>query len=79
MIKCANCNTAAVYTVADPAANSVDYCSTCLPRWLLSGAAAGDFALRSEGPKKDIVEEKPKVTKKKAEVPVEEDSVDEGN
>jgi hypothetical protein len=57
----------------------VDYCSSCIPRWLLTQAAEGDFVLRSEGPKKDIVEDKPKVTKKKTEVPVEEDSVDEGN
>ena len=79
MIKCANCQYAAVYTVNDPAANSVDYCSSCIPRWLLTPAAEGNFALRSEGPKKDIVEDKPKSTKKKTEVPVEEDSVDEGN
>jgi len=79
MIKCANCEYPAVYTVAEPAVNPVDYCSSCLPRWLLTPAAEGAFVLRSEGPKKDIVEEKPKVTKKKTEVPVEEDSVDEGN
>lgn len=79
MIKCANCESAAVYTVADPAANSVDYCSVCLPRWLLDGAAEGKFVLRSEGVKKDVVEEKPKVTKKKAEAPVEETAADESN
>jgi hypothetical protein len=79
MIKCANCEAAAVYTVADPAANSVDYCSTCLPRWLLTDAADGKFALRSEGPIKEVVEEKPKVTKKKAEAPVEETPADESN
>ena len=79
MIKCANCQYAAVYTVNDAATNPVDYCSYCIPRWLLTQAAEGDFVLRSEGPKKDIVEDKPKATKKKTEVPVEEDSVDEGN
>jgi hypothetical protein len=77
MIKCANCEAAAVYTVADPAANSVDYCSTCLPRWLLAEASEGNFVLRSEGPKKE--EEKPKATKKKTEDPVEEPSSDESN
>jgi len=77
MIKCANCQAAAVYTVADPTANSVDYCSTCLPRWLLTAAAEGNFALRSEGPKKE--EEKPKAVKKKAEETVEETPADESN
>jgi len=77
MIKCANCEAAAVYTVADPMANSVDYCSTCLPRWLLTEAAEGNFALRSEGPKKE--EEKPKAVKKKAEETVEETPADESN
>jgi len=77
MIKCANCEAAAVYTVANPAANSVDYCSTCLPRWLLTEAAEGNFALRSEEPKKE--EEKPKAVKKKAEETVEETPADESN
>ena len=79
MIKCANCVYAAVYTIDEPGANPVDYCSTCLPRWLLTAAADGKFALRSEGVKKEVVEEKPKSTKKKAEAPVEETPADESN
>ena len=79
MIKCANCVYAAVYTIDEPGANPVDYCSTCFPRWLLTAAADGKFALRSEGVKKEVVEEKPKSTKKKAEAPVEETPADESN
>jgi hypothetical protein len=79
MIKCANCAYAAVYTIDEPGANPVDYCSTCLPRWLLTAAADGKFKLRAEGVKKEIVEEKPKSTKKKAEAPVEETPANESN
>ena len=79
MIKCANCAYAAVYTINEPGANPVDYCSTCLPRWLLTDAADGKFAIRSEGVKKEIIEEKPKTTKKKAAEPVEETTADESN
>jgi len=79
MIKCANCSYAAVYTIDEPGANPVDYCSTCIPRWLLTAAADGKFVLRSEGVKKEVVEEKPKSTKKKAEAPVEETPADESN
>ena len=79
MIKCANCPSEAVYTIDEPGANPVDYCSTCLPRWLLTDAADGKFALRSEGAIKEVVEEKPKSTKKKAEAPVEETPADESN
>ena len=79
MIKCANCSLAAVYTISEPGANPVDYCSTCLPRWLLTDAAEGKFVLRSEDVKKNVVEEKPKTIKKKAAAPVEETSADESN
>ena len=79
MIKCANCPLEAVYTIDEPGANPVDYCSTCLPRWLLTDAADGKFALRSEGVKKEIIEEKPKVIKKKAAESVEETPADESN
>lgn len=76
MIKCANCEYPAVYTVDEPAVNPVDYCSSCIPRWLLTPASEGAFVLRAEAVKQDIVETKLKVTKKKA---VAEDPVDEGN
>lgn len=79
MIKCANCPLEAVYTIDEPGANPVDYCSTCLPRWLLTDAADGKFTLRSEGVKKEIIEEKPKVIKKKAAESVEETPADESN
>jgi hypothetical protein len=79
MIKCANCSLAAVYTIDEPGANPVDYCSTCLPRWLLTDAADGKFALRSEGATKEVTEEKPKTIKKKAADPVEETPADESN
>lgn len=79
MIKCANCSLAAVYTIDEPGANPVDYCSTCLPRWLLTDAADGKFALRSEDVKKEVIEEKPKPIKKKAAEPVEETPADESN
>lgn len=74
MIKCVNCPEAAVYTVADPGVNPLDYCATCLPHWLRTRAESGHFPL-AEAPK----------AKKKAAAPVEEEStveeapVDESN
>ena len=45
MIKCANCETEAIYRVADPGANPVDYCGSCLPYWLHDRANANHFPL----------------------------------
>ena len=44
-MKCFNCNTKAVYTVADPGVNPVDYCNSCLPKELQERAKAGHFTL----------------------------------
>lgn len=66
MIKCANCETEAIYTCADPGANPVNYCGSCLPRWLHERAAAGHFPL--------VTPSSEKTSKKKAdaEAPVDE-------
>ena len=53
-IKCANCKNDAIYTVADYAVSSVDYCLKCLPRQLSSRALHGDFKLRKETKKKEV-------------------------
>jgi hypothetical protein len=45
MIKCANCESKADYTTADPGINPVNYCASCLPSWLRQRAAAGHFPL----------------------------------
>jgi hypothetical protein len=76
MIKCANCEKDAVYTVDDKATNPVDYCHECLPKWLHDRAAAGEFKLVKP---EEVVEAKPKTTKKKTEEPVEEAPADEDN
>ena len=78
MIKCANCSNEAVYTCAEPGANSIDYCAFCLPMWQRDRALLGHFPLRS------IVEEKPKKKAKAKEVvaedaPLEETPADESN
>lgn len=66
MITCANCKDEAIYTVADPGVNPVNYCSNCLPSWLQDRAKANHFPLV-----KPVVE---KSSKKKAdaEAPVDE-------
>lgn len=81
MIKCANCPSEAVYTCAEPGANPVDYCATCLPIWQRDRALLGHFPLRSLEP---VVEDKPKKKTKAKEVvaeeaPVEETPADESN
>lgn len=74
MIKCANCPTDAVYTVADPGANPVSFCINCLPKWLRDRALLGHFPL--EGSVKEEAEPVKKTTKKKTAV-AEEAPVDE--
>lgn len=76
MIKCANCPTDAIYTVADPGANPVSFCVTCLPKWLRDRALLGHFPL--QGSVNEEVAEPKKTTKKKAAV-LEEAPVDESN
>ena len=65
-IQCDNCDFAAEYTCADFGTNPVNYCTSCLPTWLVDRAEAGHFPLMEQLPK----EEKP--SKKKAEVKAEE-------
>ena len=45
MIKCANCESKADYTNADPGVNPVNYCASCLPSWLRQRASEGHFPL----------------------------------
>jgi hypothetical protein len=45
MNTCANCTEEAIYTVADPGANPVNYCGSCLPYWLQDRAKANHFPL----------------------------------
>jgi hypothetical protein len=66
MIKCANCETDAIYTVADPGANPVNYCGYCLPHWLQDRAKANHFPLVTP------VAEKSSKKKTDAEAPVDE-------
>lgn len=66
MIKCANCEAEAVYTVADPGVNPVDYCGNCLPNWLQDRANANHFPLVTP------VTEKSSKKKTDAEAPVDE-------
>jgi hypothetical protein len=65
-IQCDNCDFAAEYTCADFGTNPVNYCTSCLPTWLVDRAEAGHFPLMEQLPK----EEKP--SKKKAEAKAEE-------
>lgn len=44
-MKCNNCANDAHYYVNDPGANEVLYCDVCLPEWLRTRAAEGQFAL----------------------------------
>ena len=66
MITCANCEAEAIYTVADPGANAVNYCGTCLPHWLQERAQANHFPLVTP------VAEKTSKKKTDAEAPVDE-------
>jgi hypothetical protein len=66
MIKCANCEAEAIYTLADPGANPVDYCGNCLPYWLQDRAKANHFPLVTP------VVEKSSKKKADAEAPVDE-------
>lgn len=51
-VKCDNCEKDALYTCADPGANPVNFCSSCLPTWLLDRALAGQLPLvKPEAPK----------------------------
>lgn len=59
MVKCANCESPANYTNADPGANPVNYCAKCLPLWLRDRASQGHFPLV------EPIEEEPKPKKKK--------------
>lgn len=67
-MKCDNCDKEAIFTINDPGANQVFYCSTCLPGWLSERASLGQLDL----PKKEA----PKSSKKKA---TEEEPSDESN
>jgi len=69
MTKCDNCDKDALYTLADPGANPVFFCPTCLPNWLRDRASLGQLDI----PKK----EEPKAPKKKA--AVKEEAADESN
>jgi hypothetical protein len=66
MIKCVNCPEAAVYTVADPGVNPLDYCGSCLPHWLRERANTNHFPLVTP------VSEKSSKKKADAEAPVDE-------
>lgn len=43
MAKCANCEETALYRMADPGVNPVNYCNLCLPSWLRTRADEGQF------------------------------------
>ena len=64
MVKCANCESKADYTTADPGVSSVNYCAVCLPMWLRERASAGHFPLVEP-----VVEEHKPVKKKTAKSP----------
>ena len=61
---CCNCKNKAVYTVADPGVNPLDYCNNCLPKHLQARAKAGQFAIakpaKVETPKAEAPKEEPK-------------------
>ena len=46
MLKCANCTTAALYTLNVKGASPVDYCPKCLPVHLRGAATSGTMPLR---------------------------------
>ena len=66
-MKCDNCDKDAVYTCADPGANPINYCASCLPSWLQDRADAGHFPLLVEKPAE-------KSSKKKTEAPADENN-----
>jgi hypothetical protein len=71
-MKCSNCPSPALYTVADPGVSTVFYCRPCLPKHLYARAEAGQLDL----PKA------PTQTKKKSsktDEPVEPEALDEDN
>jgi hypothetical protein len=71
-MKCSNCPSPAMYTVADPGVSTVFYCRKCLPKHLYARAEAGQLDL----PKA------PTQTKKKSsktDEPVEPEALDEDN
>ena len=60
-IQCDNCEFSADYTCQDYGTNPVNYCTSCLPTWLVDRAEAGHFPLMEQLPKEE------KASKKKAE------------
>lgn len=70
-MKCSNCPSPALYTVADPGVSAVFYCRQCLPKYLQSRAEAGQLDL----PKP--TQTKPKSPKQ--DEPVEPEALDEDN
>ena len=68
MTKCDNCENEALYTLADPGANPVNFCNADLPTWLRDRASAGQLPL--------VKPEAPKASKKKT---AEEETADESN
>jgi hypothetical protein len=66
MVKCDNCSNKAAYTCADPGANAVNYCVTCLPAWLHARANAGHFPLVEpvSAPEEEAAPKAKKSTKK---------------
>lgn len=57
-MKCFNCPAPAIYRVADPGVNPVDYCNACLPKHLKERANAGHFPLPKEEKKDEKKAEK---------------------
>jgi len=71
-MKCDNCSNEALYTVADPGVNPVNYCGTCLPVWLADRAAAGQLNIaKSEKPTAPAASSKKKA---EAEAPADADN-----
>jgi hypothetical protein len=66
MIKCANCVDDALYTYKISEELSINYCNSHLPNFLTSRKASGQINLVVPA----IVEEEPKVSKKKTTEPV---------
>lgn len=70
-IQCDNCEFSADYTCQDYGTNPVNYCTSCLPTWLVERAEAGHFPLMEQLPKEE------KASKKKAEAKAEETKAEE--
>lgn len=70
-MKCSNCPSSALYTVADPGVSAVFYCRQCLPNYLYSRADAGQLDIPVP------TQTKKKLTKK--DEPVEPEALDEDN